>query len=252
MDNTTEEKKDPGTEGITPAVEETVSAPASEEKAVSAEHETAPHHKRASHPRKKRSLKIPSFVNPRNAVILGAIIALGGFLYYMKGTFIAATVDGAPISRLSVVRELEKQSGKSTLDALIVERLVENAAKAQGATATSEEVESQIQEIRTQIESQGETLEAALEAEGMTLTELQKQIGIQKALEKLLVDKITVTDEEVTQYIAENELEVPEGEEATFPTQVKDYLIQQKFSSEVDIYIESLRSQAKISYFVNY
>ena len=60
------------------------------------------------------------------AVIIGLILVA---LFYFKGTFVAATVNGSPISRLSVVSQLEKEGGKNVLDSLITEKLIESEVK---------------------------------------------------------------------------------------------------------------------------
>jgi hypothetical protein len=57
------------------------------------------------------------------------ILLLIGAAIYCKKLFIAASVDGSYISRMSVVRELEKQGGKKVLDTFITRQLIGQEAR---------------------------------------------------------------------------------------------------------------------------
>ncbi|NMB48001.1 hypothetical protein GYA13_00970 [Candidatus Kuenenbacteria bacterium] len=186
------------------------------------------------------------------AIAVIVVIALGGLIYRSRGFFVAATVDGSPISRLSVIKELEKNSGKSTLEALINQKLVNDAALQKNITVNSEEVASEIKKISDQLSAQGQDLTTVLKSEGMTQADLEKQISTQKKLEKLLADKTQVTDEEAAQYLKDNDVKIPEGQEDSYQAQAKEQLRQQKLNTAAGEYITSLRTAAKIKYFVEY
>jgi len=81
---------------------------------------------------------------------------------------------------------------------------------------------------------------------------VKEQIILQKELEALLGDKLNVTDEEVAQYIKDNAISIPTGQETTTTAQIKDDLRSQKMNTEGSALITGLKSQAKILYFVNY
>ena len=196
----------------------------------------------------KKSIKI----SIKTAIIIVVIIALGVLVYIYKGLFIAATVNGSPISRLAIIQELEKASGKDLLDSLIIEKLVQNEANAKKIIVSNDEINGEIKKIEDQIVAQGATLDAALAAQRMSMEDLKKQIIFQMEVEKLIADKINVTDEEVAQYIKDNAISIPEGQEATTTAQIKDELRNQKLSTEGKALIATLKSQAKIRYFVNY
>jgi len=198
----------------------------------------------------KKSIKIK--ISIKTAIIIVVIIALGVLAYVYKGLFIAATVNGSPISRLAIIQELEKASGKNLLDSLIIKKLVQNEANAKKIIVSNDEINEEIKKIEDQIVAQGTTLDAALAAQGMNMEDLKKQIILQKEVEKLVADKINVTDEEVAQYIKDNAISVPEGQEAMAAAQIKDELRNQKLSTEGNALIATLKSQAKIRYFVNY
>src|SRR3989344_1387784 len=197
--------------------------------------------------------KMPKRITVKTAIIIAAIIILAAVGYVYKGLFVAATVNGYPISRLAVVRELEKAAGKNTLDALINKKLVSDEAGKQEIKVSDDEINAEIKRVEDQVKAQGGgTLDAALKAQGMTLDSLKQEIVTQKNLEKLLADKMRVTDEEVQQYIKTNKVDVPNGEDAQLNEQIKNSLIQQKLNTEAAAFIKNLRSEYKVNYFVNY
>jgi len=191
-------------------------------------------------------------ISPKTAIIVIAVVALGVLIYFGKGLLIAATVDGSPISRLAIIQELEKASGKNLLDSLITEKVVQNEANAKKITVSDDEINAELKKIENQVTAQGGTLDAALAAQGMNMGDLRKQIVFQLEIEKLVADKISVTDEEVAKYIKDNAVPSPKGQEATTTAQVKGQLMNQKLSTEAGNLITALRAKATIRYFVNY
>jgi len=185
-------------------------------------------------------------------VLAVAAIILGG-AYYFKSLFVAATVDGTPISRLSIVRELEKKAGKNVLDTLITKKLIEDEVKKQGIIVKSEDVESEIKKIEAQVTAQGGTLEQALSGQGMTDADLWEQIMINKELEQLLADKITVSDEEINQYLSTNKIAPTKGVSSDdLKNQTREQLKGQKFNTEAAKLIDDLRAKATIKYYTQY
>jgi len=186
------------------------------------------------------------------AVVIVAVIAVGVLAYLGKGLVIAATVDGSLISRLAVIQELEKASGKSSLDSLITKKIIQNEATAKKIAVGNDEISAELKKIENQIAAQGGTLNEALASRGMTIDDLKKQIVFQKQMEKLIADKITVTDEEAAQYIKTNSIPMTKGQEATTTAQIKDEIRNQKMSTEASALIAALKAKAKIRYFVKY
>lgn len=191
-------------------------------------------------------------ISVKAIVIALAVLAILILAYVFKGQFIAATVNGSLISRRAVVAELEKISGKNALESLITEKLINAEAEKKGIEVTAEEIAAEVKKIEDQIKAQGATLETALSAQGLTKEIFEKQILLNKKLEKMLVDKTGVTDEEIKQYITDNKITIPAGEETTYNEQIKAQMQQEKLSMEAGALISSLRAAAKIKYFVNY
>ena len=208
-----------------------------------------------SAPQENKSYVNLKFKKPKPLYIaIGvAVILIIVALFFAKGPLVAATVNGSPISRWSVIKELEKQGGKQALEAIIDKKLIETELNKQKITATKEEVDAEIEKIKAQVASQGGTLEAALAQQGMTEEKLREQITIQKKLEKLLADKVAITDAEVDTYIKDSKATPPKDVKMEdFRKQISDQLKQQKFQQEAQKWVSDLTASAKIEYYVNY
>ncbi len=190
--------------------------------------------------------------NAKTAIIIAFILILGALAYSMKSVLIAASVNGSYIWRLSVMKELEKESGKDILDALISEKLIHEEAVNKGIKVTTEEIEAEVKVLEGQIVAQGETLENLMETKNINMKDIKRRIRLQLEIKKLLDDKVVITDADITAYIKENKIVIPKGQEATFKAKVKDELTNQKIGIETDNLLTELRAKASVSYFVSY
>jgi len=212
------------------------------------EHEVHEEHHESHH---KKQIKVA--ISTKTAVCVAVVIVILAIGWYFKGVFIAATVDGSPIWRLSVIGETEKQSGKTVLEGLIAKKLVDEEETNKGVTLTADEINAAIKKIEDQVVAQGGTLADALSKQNMTMNDFRNSVIEQEKLKKLLGDKLAVSDEDVTKYIKDNKISVPEGTSAsTFSAQVKDYLVQQKIGTEANALVETLKTKAHVSTFVSY
>lgn len=181
--------------------------------------------------------------------VLLILLATG---FYFKSSFVVASVNGGFISKASFVKELEKQSGKQVLENMVMEKLVKDELVKNNITISNEEVENEIKKIEEQVKGQGGTLEQVLVQQGLTHEELVTQITEQKKLEKLLANKVAVTDEEVQAAIKENKIEIPKGKEAETLQKIKEQLKQRKFQEEAQKWVSDLKTNAIIKYYKNY
>jgi foldase protein PrsA len=214
----------------------------------SAEHYVAEHEATHQSEASKKKFRI----DLKTSIIISCFIVLGALLFAFKGLFIAAMVNGSPISRFEVISKLETASGKNTLDNIIIEKLINFEAKKQNINVSKDEINTEIGNIEKQVASQGGTLEQALASQNMTMDDLKNQVVVEKELEGLLADKIQVTDNDVKNYIKDNKITIPAGQEATYNDQITQQLKQQKLSAVANDYITSLKSKASINYFVSY
>lgn len=212
----------------------------------------------AAEPKQKKSLsdrakKIGFKTDKGSMILVLFILAVLGALFAFKDLFIAATVNGTPISRWSIIRELEKNSGQQALDIIITKKLIETEAVKAGVSISKEELEAEIKTIEDQVSTQGGTLEMALAQQGITGEQFREQLELQKKLEKILADTVQVTDEEVNQYLAQSQAPIPAGtDESEFKNQIREQLKNQKFNVEADKWITGIKGNAEIRYYVDY
>ena len=181
------------------------------------------------------------------------ILLLGAALYYFRGLFVAAVVNGQPISRLAVIRQTEQQSGKTTLDTLVRNTLIEQKAKEANVTVSDKEVDAEIATLQSNLSKQGQTLDQVLAAQGMSKDDLRQLIRLDKLVAKMVGKNITVSNKEVDDYIAKNKDSLPQGtDEATLRKQVSDQLKQQKTNDAVRIWLADVEKNSKIVKFVDY
>ena len=181
------------------------------------------------------------------------IIVLAVVLFFAKGLFIAALVNGQPVSRIEIVKELEKRDGKNALTAIVNQMLISQEAKKKNIEVDQKEIDVDTKKIEENLKKQGQNLDAALTAQGMTKKDFEAQLRLRKSVEKLLGDSIKVADKEVDDYIEKNKATMPEGmKEEEVKSGVRQQLEQQKFSVKSQELIAKLEKDAKINYFVNY
>lgn len=182
------------------------------------------------------------------AVIILIVIAL----FFFKGHFVAATVNGSPISRLSIIKKLEKQGGQQILDTIIAEKLIDDEAKKKGIIVEEDEISGEFQVIKSQIASMGSTLEDQLKEQGMTEQDLKDNLTRHLKMEKILADKIQVTEQEVDAHIKDNKVSIPKGTEIEARTKIKEQMKENKVNQFSQQLVLDLKSQAKVKYYVNY
>lgn len=194
-------------------------------------------------------------IRARKSYIILAIviIVLGIFLYVGRGLFVAAVVNGQPISRLSIVKESEKQSGKQALETIIRNTLIEQEARKANVTVSDAEVDAQIKTVENQVAKQGRKLDDVLAMQGMTRDDLRKLIRLDKLVEKIVGQNVTVTDKEISDYIDQNKDTMPQdATDAQLRKTATDAIKQNKLNEKVSAWLAGVQAKAKVIYFVQY
>ena len=172
-------------------------------------------------------------------------------IYLLKSLFIVAWVNNRPIFRLTLIRELEKQGGKSVLDSFIDKSLVYQEAAKNKIKIKDTEIDDELKRIEELVKAQNMSLEEALSLRGQTKTDLINQLKLQKTVERLISDKIKIDEQEIKDAFEKNKSLY--GTDANFEKlkdQIKSQIFQQKLSEEYLKWIEELKAKAKIFYFV--
>ena len=131
------------------------------------------------------------------------LIILGVLLYFSFKEEPAAAVGGKEITQQEFQDELVKLYGEETLYTMISNKIIEMEADKKKIKITDKEIE---QEIAALAESYGgeENFRQQLEDSGSDMDEMEKQVKQYLQTVKLVEPRITITDEEISNYFKEN------------------------------------------------
>lgn len=238
-------RKAPATRSTTPSRSRTASRT---KETMSETVETPIMTESAKTPKNRRALQIKrSYI-----VIAGVVFVVLAALYLTRSWFVAATVNGQPISRLAVIKELEKSGGANALNTLVTKTLIAQEARKKHVTVSNADVDAEIKNIEKRLSTQGQKLTDALTSANMSMNDLKDQVRYQKLLEKM-VGPVTISDAEVKDYMEKNKASLPEGTDpATLSTQIKESLRQQKLNDKIQPFVQKLQSEARVSKWVSY
>ncbi len=148
-----------------------------------------------------------------------------------------ALIDGEPITANDVYEVMLQQVGRQTVDGLIIERLIERAAKTENIEVTEADLNAEIDKIKLNFGSE-EEFNQQLESYGLTLESLKAQLTTQVQLDKLISPKVQVSDENLQTYYDENK------ESYTTPEQVQASHILVETKEEADEILGLLKGGA--------
>jgi hypothetical protein len=180
------------------------------------------------------------------------IVLLAALAYVGLQQLIIASVNGVPVSRLTLIKEMESQGGAQVLESLITKELILQAAKKQSITVSDEEIEEELNKLREQLSSSGQNFDEILAMQGLTMERVNEELRLQKIIEKATIGDLTISDEEVDSYIEQNKSFMPEDQDtadAAFRDSIREQLKQQKLSTSMQEWIGKLQSEADIKYF---
>lgn len=161
----------------------------------------------------------PSTKGGKGWMIASIVLAAALIIVLIKPPFqkdndktAVATVNGTDITKAQLYDKLVEAGGESTLQNLITTTLVDQEAKKANVTVTDEDINAEIEDLKTQFGGE-EALNNALAQSSMTLDDLKKQMPLQVEIRKILEPKVTVTDEEISTYYNENKASLNQEEE---------------------------------------
>jgi len=201
-------------------------------------------------------VKPPSKFPKKLVLITVILVILAGLIYSGRTLFVAAIVNGQPVSRLSVVKALEKQAGQKTLEVIVLKSLINQEAKKKKVSVSQEELDKELEKIEKNVSSQGMTLEALLAQQGMTKDTLAEEIRLQILITKMVGENPSVSEGEIDDYMAAQKeqfsLSDLDQSEALSRDEVKKQIQQQKLQENIQSFIAKLKADATIKYWVQY
>jgi foldase protein PrsA len=192
-------------------------------------------------------MKPRTFVIPLVVGIVVGVAVMNGISNLQP----AAIVNGQPISKQEIYKDLMKQGGDKILDNKITETLIMQEAKKKNIEASDKEINARIDSIDKDITAKGQNIDTLLKSQGQTRQDLKDQLKIQILVEKLLGNQVAVTEQEAKDYFDKNKEAY--GEDATYESkavEIKDGLKNQKLSEKFQEWLTKVKGQAKISNFL--
>jgi hypothetical protein len=175
---------------------------------------------------------------------LGILAVVG---YNLKKFLVVATVNGQPIYRHEIVRELEKQGGKQVLDRKISEVLVMQEAAKQGVTISEGEIDDELKSLEDKVSGQGQSMDDLLAMQGLTREDLRQQMRMKLMIDQLIPESEPPTDEEIAQALeVQGDAFAAGATEDEKKQMVSDQLTQQKDSESYNNWMQSLQDQAVV------
>ena len=188
---------------------------------------------------------------PKTLAIVAAVVLVLGALsvlaYENKEYFVVARVNGEFITSPKLGKTLFTTYGQSALDELITKKLISQKLAEEGIEVTQEDIQTKKDEVSRQLqEQQGVSLENYLELQGVTEKEFMENIRTQVGIEKLFVDDVDVTDEEIQEFLDQYGDQLGEEDEEAKKKRAVDVLVNQEINSLFQKWIQDIRNEAKI------
>lgn len=175
-------------------------------------------------------------------VIIGAYLASRGYI-------VAAMVNGKPIFGWDVVSSVMSHYGSTTLDSMISDRLITEAAQKQNVNITQKDVDAKINDLMKSLGSNVK-IDDVLKYQGMTKAEFDDQVRLQLTVEKILGKGVTASDSEIADYISKNQTTMTATDDAGLQNEASQAIVSQKINDKVQVWFADLKSKAKISTFL--
>ena len=184
-------------------------------------------------------------INSKYFILGVLILVLAVLLWKNKGWVVAATVNNRPVWRWDLENRMVARFGSQTVDELVSESLIKQAAAKNNVTVSKTEIDNKVAEIEKTLAGKI-TLKDALAQQGMTVDDFRRQVELQLMLEKLTASSVVVSDKEVTDYIDKNKATLTATNDADLKMEARRILVTGKQGTVLRDYFTNLRSQAKI------
>ena len=195
--------------------------------------------------------KLDSLKSLRSSKKVYLTLLIAGVLLlviFKKSWFIAATVDGAPITNLELQSRLNQQFRNQILNQMINEKIILEEARKTGSIPADAEIDKKILELETSVGGV-EILNSLLTQQAQTRITLKDQVRLQLAISKLYDKKATVSAEELAKFIEQNKMSFQATDSAKQQQEAFNLLKQQQISQIFNQKFQELRTKAKIQIF---
>ncbi len=195
--------------------------------------------------------KLSSYKNFRSSKKFYIILIIAGLVLlfiYKKNWFVAATVNGSPITNLELQMKLNKQFRTQMLNQLINEKIILTEVMKKNTVVSEAEVSNKISEIEKSVGG-AESLNALLSQQGQTRDGIREQIRLQLSIEKLYANEASVSGEEVAAFIEQNSDQLRATDSAGQEKEAAELIKSQKLSQIFSQKFQELKQRAKVQVF---
>lgn len=174
-------------------------------------------------------------------IIVGLLI----LAYYKKGWFIAATVNGQPITSIDVYQRMSKLYKERTLTQMVNETILQQEATKKGVTVTPQQINDKVAEQEKQYGG-AQSFEMLLAQQGISRDDFLRQTKLQLLVEKLYENDIKPSDDEIKKFMDDNASSPEATEPAKFKQMASDSVKQDKLSKVFSEKFQQLKKDAKV------
>lgn len=194
------------------------------------------------------SQNLMDFKKSKKLYLIILILGILLLAVYKKDWFIAAVVNGTPVTNLELQLKLNNQFKTQTLNQMINEKIILSEAAKNNALPAQQEVDQKIADVEKSVGGK-DTLDSLLTQQGQTRSGLRDQVMVQLAITKLYEKQATVSADEVSKFIETNKDQLKATDSAGQEKEAYDSLKQQKLSQVFSQKFQELRQKANIKIF---
>lgn len=179
------------------------------------------------------------------------ILLIAGFLllaFYKKEWFVAATVNGQPITTLDLFIRLNQQFRTTAINRLVDEKIILDEARKANVAVSLEEIGNKLKELEKSVGG-AETLESLLSQQGQNKESIKQQIRLQLIVEKLYLNEATVSAAEVDEFLQTSRGMLEATESAAQRKEAEEALRQQKVNQIFSQKFQELKQKADVKFF---
>ncbi len=181
-------------------------------------------------------------------LIVAGIVIIGLIIRNNKGWFLAAIVNGMPISKSEYNNRLSTRFGAQILDTLIGEKLIFAEGAKQNIALTDIEIADKIKDLEKDLGG-NVSMEEFLRFQGLTKDELTERVRTQLLIDKMFSKSASVSTEEVTQYLSTMSANMKASTSAERETQAANEIHTSKVSTQFLDWFNKARDSAKVERF---
>lgn len=180
-------------------------------------------------------------------VVMAIAVFFLGFKF--KGLVLVARVNGQPIYSWQFTRNLWDKYSSQALEELILKQLVLQEAQEKQVTNTPEEVETEIEKIKTEIGGQA-LLDQYLQEQGISYSNFKEEVKYRLLIQKIIEKGITITEAEIAAFIRNYGAQLQATDAAAQKEEAKEALKSQKVLEAYNLFFTELRQKAQIENFL--